>query len=72
MYLVSIVELVIHESGDDACLANRLIAKEDELILCKGRDCGGSRFGHGTELARSGIKYQRSEIRNQKSETETC
>jgi hypothetical protein len=55
IYLVSVVELVVHESGDDAGLADRLIAQEDELVLGKGGDCGGSRLSHGErEVARSG------------------
>ena len=35
--LVGVVELVIHEARDDGRLAHRLVAQEDQLILCQRR-----------------------------------
>jgi len=36
--LIGVVELVVHESGDDARLPHRLIAQEHQLVLRESGD----------------------------------
>ena len=47
VYLVSIVELVIHEPSDDAGFSSKLIPKEDEFIFRERRNNGSSNGGGG-------------------------
>ena len=37
-YLVSIIELIVHESSDDTSFADRLIPQEDKLIFSQSWD----------------------------------
>mmetsp|Transcript_45222 Transcript_45222/g.114492 ORF Transcript_45222/g.114492 Transcript_45222/m.114492 type:complete len:307 (-) Transcript_45222:164-1084(-) len=46
--LVGVVELVVHEARDDAGLANRLVAQEDQLVLRQWRHAAGG--GHSCVL----------------------
>lgn len=35
-YLIGVIKLVVHETGDDAGFPHRLITEEDQLVLSQG------------------------------------
>ena len=49
-YLISIVEFVVHEAGDDAGFADGLVPQEDELVLCQSRHWCHFFFFVGSEM----------------------
>ena len=63
-YLIGVVELIVHEAGDDAGFTHRLIAKEYELVFGQRRH---RRHFSESLASKSGLKMAKLDLNLRKS-----